>query len=65
MTDAFSVEELKGKYFKSVQISYVKQCKADESLEIFKTRGDDGYYYIDGKVGEELRVQFKVLLDEV
>lgn len=65
MTDAFSVEELKGKYFKSVQISYVKQCKADESLEIFKKRGDDGYYYIDGRVGEELRVQFKVLLDEV
>lgn len=65
MTDAFSVDELRGKYFKSVQISYVKQCKEGETLEIFKARGGDGYYYIDGKAGEELRVQFKVLLNEI
>lgn len=65
VTDAFSAEEMCGKFIKSLQISYVKQCKAGETLEIFKTRGEDCYYYVDGKVGEELRVQFKVLLNEI
>ncbi len=64
LTDAFSLEELRGKYIKSMQISYVKQCKAGETLELFK-RFEDGYYYVDGKVAGELRVQFKVLLNEI
>lgn len=59
MLDVFSVEELRGKTIKKLQISYAKQCKIDEILDLYKTKAD-GYYIIEGRVGDEVRVQFKV-----
>ncbi|MDE6504543.1 MAG: hypothetical protein K2L42_01595 [Clostridia bacterium] len=64
MCDVFSVDEMKNKYFKSIQITYAKQCKYGEKLDF--TREDcDGYILIEGRSGDELRVQFKVELNEV
>ena len=60
--DVFSVEELKGKYVKSMQITYVKQCKYGEKLDFY--RNDCGSYtIIEGRVGDEIRVQMKVEFD--
>jgi len=64
LADAFTVEDFKGKYIKTLQVSYVKQCKIGEIID-FVREERDGAYYIDGKVDGELRVQFKVVFDEV
>lgn len=57
--DAFSVEEMKERSLKSVQITYVKQCKYGEKLEFF--RCDDGEFsYIEGRVDGEARVRMKM-----
>ncbi len=64
LIDAFSVEEFKNKYIKNLQVTYVKQCKMGEKIEFFRCE-KDGAYYIEGKVDEEVRVQFKVAFDEV
>lgn len=61
LTDTFKVEELKGKFFKKLQITYVKQCKIGERIDFYrKTEGNR--IYAAGKVGEEIRVQFMVEL---
>ena len=62
--DAFSVDELRGKFLKKLQITYVKQCKMGEIIDITK-KYEDGYYIVEGSVDGELRVQFKVEFDEV
>jgi acyl-ACP thioesterase len=59
LMDAFTIEELKGKTIKSVQITYVKQCKAGEEIKVYKKLSED-FYYIEGRVDGELRVQMKV-----
>lgn len=64
MTDTFSIEELKDKFIKKLQITYVKQCKMGEELQFFK-KYEDGAYYIDGKSDGETRVKFRVELDEI
>lgn len=64
LVDAFSVEEFNGKYIKSLQITYVKQCKSGEEIEIVR-QDFDGYSLVEGSVNGELRVQFKVEFDEV
>lgn len=61
--DAFSVEELKNKPVRSAQISYAKQCKEGENIDIFRKRIDDGYL-IEGRVEGELRVQMRIVFDE-
>lgn len=64
LTDTFTVDELKGKFIKKLQITYVKQCKMGEKIDFFrKTEGNR--IFVDGSVGDELRVQFMVELDEV
>lgn len=64
MMDVFSVGELKGKYLKKVQITYVKQCKIGENIDFYRlTNG--GEDIVEGRVGGELRVQMKVLFDEI
>ena len=57
--DAFSVEELENRSIENVQITYVKQCKCGEKLEIY--RKDDGdTSFLEGRVGGEARVRVRV-----
>lgn len=63
--DAFGAEELKDKFFESVQISYVKQCKEGETIVFSRTDKVDGYHIIEGRVDGEIRVQFKVKFNEL
>ena len=45
-----------------MQITYVKQCKYGEKLDFY--RNDCGSYtIIEGRVGDEIRVQMKVEFD--
>lgn len=64
MTDVFSLNDFNGKYIKSFQINYIKQCKIGEKL-VFVKKYEDGFYRIDGKVNGEIRVQFKVFFVEI
>ena len=64
LMDAFSVEEFRGKYIKSLQVTYVKQCKEGELIEIVREERD-GVFFVDGRVNGEVRVQFRVDLNEV
>lgn len=64
MTDVFTVDELKGKFFGNIRISYVKQCKYGEILDFVRKDEGDGVI-IEGRVGGELRVQMRVALDEI
>ena len=64
ITDVFSVDEMKNKYFKTMQITYVKQCKCGERLDIIR-EDCDVYSLVEGRVGEDLRFQFKVEIDEI
>lgn len=57
--DAFSVDELTRRSIENVQITYVKQCKCGEKLEIF--RKDDGdTSFLEGRVEGEIRVRVRV-----
>ena len=64
MFDVFSVEELRGKALSSVQITYVKQCKEGEQITFSKEK-QDGFYLVEGKVGNELRVQMRIEFNDV
>ena len=64
MFDVFSVEELQGKSLNSAQITYVKQCKEGERIAFSKEKRDS-FYLVEGKVGEELRVQMRVQFNDV
>ena len=64
LIDVFSVEELQDKSLSSVQITYVKQCREGETLN-FSREKKDGFYLVEGKVGDELRVQMKVEFDSI
>lgn len=64
LMDVFSVGEFKGKYIKTLQVTYVKQCKTDEKID-FVREERDGVYLVEGKVDGEVRVQFKVEFEEV
>ena len=64
MTDTFSVDELKNKFIKKLQITYAKQCKIGEVIELYK-KHDGKTYFIEGRVAGEVRVQFRVELDAI
>lgn len=64
LMDVFSPEELKDKSITSAQITYVKQCKYGEKLQLFKQPLGDGQYIVEGRVGDELRVQLKLSFSE-
>ena len=64
MFDVFSAEELRGKSLSSVQITYVKQCKEGERIDFVKAK-QDGFYLVEGKVGNELRVQMRIRFNGV
>ena len=60
LLDAFTVDELKDAEIRTVQIKYVRQCKFGEVLDIVRSRCEDGAWAIEGRVGNELRIQMKV-----
>ncbi len=64
MFDTFSVEELRGKTVNAVQITYVKQCKEGETITFSKEKRD-GFFLVEGKVGDELRVCMRIEFDGV
>ena len=64
LLDVFSVDEMKNRIIDSVQITYVKQCKETEKLTFF-LGNSDGYYYVEGRVGCELRVQLRIKFNEL
>lgn len=60
LLDAFTVDELKDAEIRTVQIKYVRQCKFGEVLDVVRSRCEDGAWAIEGRVGNELRIQMKV-----
>ena len=60
LTDVFSVEEMRGKFIKRVQITYVKQCKENEVLQLYRHGADNSCYYVEGSVDGETRIQMRV-----
>lgn len=61
--DTFSLEEMTGKYFSKLQITYTKQCKLGEEIVFTGTHsGED--YIVEGRVDGELRVAYKAELSE-
>lgn len=64
LLDALSLEELENKTVESLQITFVKQCKMGEAIDVSRQFGGE-YYVIEGKVDGELRVQMKVKFNGV
>ena len=64
MLDVFSVEELENLYVKNLQITYVKQCKIGEVIEMYRKLVGN-VWFIEGRVDGEVRVQLKVEFDGV
>lgn len=60
LLDAFSVDELKNKSVSAVRITYVKQSKFGDTIDIYRQKQEDGSWIIEGRVGGELRVQASV-----
>lgn len=61
--DTFSLEDIEGKYFCKLQITYSKQCKLGEEI-IFTGIKNGADYIIEGKVNGELRVAYRAELSE-
>lgn len=57
--DAFDYDELKGKKFKSFQITYSKQCKCGDTVCLTRKLTETGAQ-VDGAVDGEPRFQIKV-----
>lgn len=64
LTDSFAVEEFKNKFIGKAQITYVKQCKIGELIDLYR-QSNENVNLVEGRVGDELRVQFRIELDEV
>lgn len=65
LMDVFSLDELKGKWASKFRISYIKQCKCGEKITFFRRMSADGEWVIEGRAGDELRVQCNVVLSSV
>ncbi|MDE6000719.1 MAG: hypothetical protein K2G96_00115 [Clostridia bacterium] len=59
MLDVCTVEELENLSVSSVRITYTKQCKQGEKLDFYRSAEEDGYL-IEGRVGDELRIQMRI-----
>ncbi len=62
--DVFSTEDFANKFISSFQMTYVKQCKEGEDIDFYK-HSDGGGVIIEGKVGEETRVQCRIEFNEI
>ena len=65
LMDAFSLDELKGKWVKSFRISYIKQCKCGERLSFCRLKLDDGSYVIECDADDEVRAQMHVVFGDL
>lgn len=61
--DTFALEELDGKFFSKLQITYSKQCKLGEEI-IFTGTKNGADYIVEGSVDGELRVVYRAELSE-
>lgn len=61
--DTFSLEKIEGKFISKLQITYTKQCKLGEEI-IFTGTQSGEVYTVEGRVGGELRVAYKVEFSE-
>lgn len=61
LLDAFSPDELDGKFIKSVRITYVNQCKYGETIDFYRGEAD-GFTVVEGRVGDDTRVQMRIQL---
>lgn len=64
LIDIFDEKQFDGKFIKSLLISYVKQCKIGETIEFFKQE-KDGYIFVEGKVGDESRIRYRLQFADV
>lgn len=64
MSDVFSLDEMKDKRFKEVNINYIKQCKCGEKLIFSKSRQEDGSFIVQCSVDGELRTQARLKLND-
>ena len=62
--DVFKVDEMKDKSYSAVRITYVKQSKEGEKLDFYKAMTEDGSWVIEGKVGDEKRIQMHVKFND-
>lgn len=60
LLDAFTVDEMRDKSYTAVRITYVKQSKEGEKLDFYKRKQEDGSWVVEGKVGDDKRVQLQV-----
>ncbi|MCD8306741.1 MAG: thioesterase [Clostridia bacterium] len=63
--DCFTLEEMKGRFLSRMQITYVKQCKMGETISFYREDQPDGSAIIEGRVGDDMRVQLKLTLSPV
>lgn len=64
LMNAFSAEELNGKFISALQVNYSKQCKAGEKLTLYKSE-HDSVFCVEGRVEDEKRVQIKLKFDKI
>lgn len=62
LLDAFKVDEMKEKWYSEVRITYVKQSKEGEKMDFYRSMSEDGSWIIEGRVGDDRRVQMHVKL---
>lgn len=65
LMDAFSLDELKGKWVKSFRISYIKQCRCGEKLGVYRQPAEDGGFIAECRCGQELRAQMHVVFGQL
>lgn len=64
LLDAFSPEDFKGKFIRCARLSYIKQCKFSEKLEVFKAAQEGGGWILEARCQGELRAQMSVDFNE-
>ncbi|MCM1545617.1 MAG: thioesterase [Clostridiales bacterium] len=62
LLDAFTVDEMRGKNYSNVKITYVKQSKEGEVLDFYRAKLDDGSWVVEGKVADDKRVLMQITL---
>lgn len=64
LLDAFTVDEMKDKSYSEVRITYVKQSKEGEKIDFCRAPLDDGSWVVEGKVGDEKRIQMQIKFND-
>ena len=60
LMDAFSLDELRDRWVSKFGISYIKQCRCGDRIDFYRLQVGDEEWVVEGRAGEELRVQFHV-----